>query len=150
MSYLKHLQIFWCQESELSPSLRRASSCSLRPSNDSIFSTLEDRVRTLEARIRDHENRLINVEESGQARDVGPDVEARPEGPGSVVVNIDGIQDPPTDHSMTDGMAISFVDEEDCVFFGEAHPLFTSADDELIVTQGLLQILPSCDIYSAP
>ena len=88
--------------------------------------------------------------ENSQARDAGPDMGARQEGPGSVVVNIDGIQDPPTDHSMTDGMAISFVDEQDCGFFGEANPLFTSTDEELIVSQGRLRILPSCDIYSAP
>ena len=104
----------------------------------SIFSTLEDRVRTLEARIRDHDNRLADVE-NGQARNAkgtrraGPNVEPMPDGPGSVVVKIDDIQDPPTDNSMTDGMAISFVDEQDCGFFGENEPL-----SQLVQTIGSL------------
>jgi hypothetical protein len=36
-----------------------------------------------------------------------------------VVINIEGIRDPPVDNSMTDGMATSLVDEQDCGFFGK-------------------------------
>ncbi|KAJ3460853.1 hypothetical protein MRS44_011720 [Fusarium solani] len=35
-----------------------------------------------------------------------------------VIVNIEGCHDSSIDQSMTDGMAVSFVDEQDCGFFG--------------------------------
>ncbi|CAG9939071.1 unnamed protein product [Clonostachys rosea f. rosea IK726] len=35
-----------------------------------------------------------------------------------VIVHPEGIEDAPTEQSMTDGMALSFVNEEDCGFFG--------------------------------
>lgn len=35
------------------------------------------------------------------------------------MVSVEGIQDLPTDRSQTDGMALSFVDDQDCGFFGK-------------------------------
>jgi hypothetical protein len=37
-----------------------------------------------------------------------------------VIVHPEGIEDAPTEQSMTDGMALSFVNEEDCGFFGKS------------------------------
>jgi len=64
-----------------------------------------------------------------------------------VVVNVEGNQDLPTDHSMTDGMAISFVDEQDCGFFGERtnHSIsFISKGQSTDIKQALLPTLPLC------
>ncbi len=45
---------------------------------------------------------------------------------GGVVINIDGIQDPPPESGTTDGMATvtSLVDEQDCGFFGKEGNVF--------------------------
>lgn len=72
--------------------------------------------------VKQHGDRLTVVE-NDQPKSSAPRLSLSPRPrlniPGTVVVNVEGNQDLPTDHSGTDGMAISFVDEQDCGFFGE-------------------------------
>lgn len=73
-----------------------------------------DRLTVIEARGNEGQCSQRRYEEQARYRDQnGHDSLARHE---SITVHPDGIQDP--SESMTDGMAISFVDDEDCGFFG--------------------------------
>jgi hypothetical protein len=81
---------------------------------------LEAKVKLLETNIEQHNGRLNLVEStlknSGSLRqDVVLPLHHQP---GNVVVNIDEIRESSVGQSMTDGMAVSFVDEQDCGFFG--------------------------------
>ncbi|KAK2478753.1 hypothetical protein H9L39_08127 [Fusarium oxysporum f. sp. albedinis] len=85
-----------------------------------IFAALEAKVKLLETNIEQHNGRLNLVEStlksSGSLRqDVVLPLHHQP---GNVVVNIDEIPENGAGQSMTDGMAVSFVDEQDCGFFG--------------------------------
>ncbi|EMT69337.1 hypothetical protein FOC4_g10001291, partial [Fusarium odoratissimum] len=85
-----------------------------------IFAALEAKVKLLETNIEQHNGRLNLVEStlksSGSLRQdavLPPHHQS-----GNVVVNIDEIPENGAGQSMTDGMAVSFVDEQDCGFFG--------------------------------
>ncbi|KAG9503468.1 hypothetical protein J7337_006313 [Fusarium musae] len=85
-----------------------------------MFAALEAKVKLLETNIEQHNIRLNLVEgtlkTSGSSRqDVTLPLHHQP---GNVVVNIDEIPENGAGQSMTDGMAVSFVDEQDCGFFG--------------------------------
>ncbi|KAH7169928.1 c6 zinc finger domain-containing protein [Dactylonectria macrodidyma] len=85
-----------------------------------LFTALEDKVRALEATVKQQGRRLTDVEVF-QHNVSGPSatLTIQPAAvPSNVVVNVEGIQDQPTGQSMTDGMAVSFVDDQDCGFFG--------------------------------
>jgi hypothetical protein len=94
-----------------------------------VFARLEDRVRLLEATVRQQDSRLRAVEngktkDSSHGTEPAPAVDSDLTAPGGgVVINIEGIQDPSTASSMTDGMATSLVDEQDCGFFGNQETL---------------------------
>lgn len=90
----------------------------------SIFAALEAKVKLLETNIEQHNVRLNLVEgtlkTSGSSRqDVTLPLHHQP---GNVVLNIDEIPENGAGQSMTDGMAVSFVDEQDCGFFGTQTP----------------------------
>lgn len=71
--------------------------------------------------------------------------------PSNVVVNVEGIQDQTTDQSMTDGMALSFVDDQDCGFFGmppTSRLIDNTTDNPML--KGRHRTLLSCVKYSAP
>jgi hypothetical protein len=85
-----------------------------------MFAALEAKVKLLETNIEQHNIRLNSVEGSvkasgGSRQDVTLPLHHQP---GNVVVNIDEIPENGAGQSMTDGMAVSFVDEQDCGFFG--------------------------------
>ncbi|EWY89828.1 hypothetical protein FOYG_07481 [Fusarium oxysporum NRRL 32931] len=85
-----------------------------------IFAALEAKVKLLETNIEQHNGRLNLVESTlKSSRSLRQDV-VLPlhHQPGNVVVNIDEIPENGAGQSMTDGMAVSFVDEQDCGFFG--------------------------------
>lgn len=83
---------------------------------------MESQLKVLETTVQQHERRLANVEsrnkEHNNTLDVDPELPESNDVPNSVVVSLEGLQDPRADRSMTDGMAISFVGEQDCGFFG--------------------------------
>lgn len=83
---------------------------------------MESQLKELESTVQQHERRLAIVEsrrkESNNTLDVDPELPESNDVPNSVVVRLEGLQDPHADRSMTDGMAISFVGEQDCGFFG--------------------------------
>jgi hypothetical protein len=87
----------------------------------SLFAALEAKVNLLEANVSKQDGRLTLVEDSitkaGGIRQKDP-VAHQPKS-GDVVVNIDGMEENCADQSNTDGMAVSFVDEQDCGFFGK-------------------------------
>ncbi|KAF5712451.1 C6 transcription factor [Fusarium globosum] len=89
-----------------------------------IFAALEAKVKLLEANIEQHNVRLSLVEgtlktSEGSRQDVTLPLHHQP---GNVVVNIDEMPENGAGQSMTDGMAVSFVDEQDCGFFGTPIP----------------------------
>lgn len=83
---------------------------------------MESQIKVLETTVQQHERRLANVEsrnkEHNNTLDVDPELPESNNVPNSVVVSLEGLQDARADRSMTDGMAISFVGEQDCGFFG--------------------------------
>lgn len=83
---------------------------------------MESQLKVLETTVQQHDRRLANVEsrnkEQNHRLDVDPEMTLSSGVPNSVVVSLEGLQDPRADRSMTDGMAISFVGEQDCGFFG--------------------------------
>lgn len=83
---------------------------------------MESQLKVLETTVQQHERRLANVEsrnkEQRHTLDVDPGLTETIDVPNSVVVSLEGLEDPRADRSMTDGMAISFVGEQDCGFFG--------------------------------
>ncbi|VTO81501.1 unnamed protein product [Fusarium graminearum] len=81
-----------------------------------LFAALEAKVNLLEANVQKHDGRLLVVEESISKIGNGP-IAHHPKS-GDVVVNIDRMDESCTDQNNTDGMAVSFVDEQDCGFFG--------------------------------
>ncbi|KAF5235599.1 hypothetical protein FAUST_6967 [Fusarium austroamericanum] len=81
-----------------------------------LFAALEAKVNLLEANVQKHDGRLILVEDSISKIGNGP-IAHHPKS-GDVVVNIDRMDESSTDQNNTDGMAVSFVDELDCGFFG--------------------------------
>ena len=94
-----------------------------------MFAALEHKVQLLETTLKGHSDRLDDLEnvrpEQSRSQDQQhqlPIVDNRPPDNflenDDVVINIDGIKDSSNDHRMTDGMAVSFVDEQDCGFFG--------------------------------
>ncbi|KAM0387423.1 hypothetical protein ACHAQC_010792 [Fusarium culmorum] len=83
----------------------------------SLFAALEAKVNLLEANVQKHDGRLLVVEESISKIGNGP-ITHDPKS-GDVVVNIDGMDESCADQNNTDGMAVSFVDEQDCGFFGK-------------------------------
>ncbi|CAH0021927.1 unnamed protein product [Clonostachys rhizophaga] len=91
-----------------------------------IFATLETKVKLLEATVQQQDQRIKAIETSNVRNDRHVELpvarhEAPAPGPGmatGVIVHPEGIEDAPTEQSMTDGMALSFVNEEDCGFFG--------------------------------
>ncbi|KAF5579854.1 hypothetical protein FPCIR_10919 [Fusarium pseudocircinatum] len=85
-----------------------------------MFAALEAKVKLLETNIEQHNIRLNLVEgtiktSGSSSQDVTLPLHHQP---GNVVVNIDEIPENGAGQSMTDGMAVSFVDEQDCGFFG--------------------------------
>ena len=95
-----------------------------------MFAALEHKVQLLETTLKSHSDRLhdlenVRPEHRGlqDQQDQLPIVDSRPSDNfvenDDVVINIDGIKDSSNDHRMTDGMAVSFVDEQDCGFFGK-------------------------------
>ncbi|KAF4990011.1 hypothetical protein FDECE_14526 [Fusarium decemcellulare] len=85
-----------------------------------LFTALETRVKLLELKLEQQNERLTTVESDAgrRGRQVGRDsLEVRPQS-SDVVVNVEGIRDNSAEQSMTDGMAVSFVSEQDCGFFG--------------------------------
>ncbi|KAH8738453.1 fungal-specific transcription factor domain-containing protein [Ilyonectria robusta] len=84
-----------------------------------LFTALEEKVRILEVTVKHQGQRLTEVEACRpNGADPGRPATQLPILPSNVVVNVEGIQDQTTDQSMTDGMALSFVDDQDCGFFG--------------------------------
>jgi hypothetical protein len=91
-----------------------------------VFAALEHKVQLLETTLKGHSDRLSDLEnlgpEHGRLHDQLPILVSRLSdhiaANDDVVINIEGIKDSSHDHSMTDGMAVSFVDEQDCGFFG--------------------------------
>ncbi|KAJ4169167.1 hypothetical protein NW754_011101 [Fusarium falciforme] len=109
-----------------------------------LFAALETRVKLLETKLELQNGRLAAVEsdarrKTGGARQGSLDLrtgrlsteddhaqrrsdEAHQDSlacrSSDVIVNIEGCHDSSIDQSMTDGMAVSFVDEQDCGFFG--------------------------------
>ena len=91
-----------------------------------MFAALEHKVQLLETTLKGHSDRLSDLEslrpEHGRLHDQLPILDSRPSkhivANDDVVINIEGIKDSSHDHNMTDGMAVSFVDEQDCGFFG--------------------------------
>ncbi|WXC64836.1 hypothetical protein SNK03_010647 [Fusarium graminearum] len=81
-----------------------------------LFAALEAKVNLLEANVQKHDVRLLVVEESISKIGNGP-IAHHPKS-GDVVVNIERMDESCTDQNNTDGMAVSFVDEQDCGFFG--------------------------------
>lgn len=83
---------------------------------------MESQLKVLETTVQEHDRRLANIEsrnkEQSHTLDVDPELTESSNEPNSVVVSLEGLQDPRADRSMTDGMAISFVSEQDCGFFG--------------------------------
>lgn len=90
---------------------------------------MEAKVRLLESNIDQHNLRLNTVESrvlrpETSRQDVQLPIQTQDSRPGNLVVNIDEIQDTDAGHSMTDGMAVSLVDEQDCGFFGRSTGIF--------------------------
>lgn len=87
----------------------------------SLFAALEAKVNLLEANVHKQDGRLTLVEnsisKSGGIRQ--NDLDTHQPKSGDVVVNIDRMEENSADQSNTDGMAVSFVDEQDCGFFGK-------------------------------
>ena len=94
-----------------------------------MFAALEHKVQLLEATLKGYGERLqdlenVRPEHRGlqSQQDQLPIVDSRSSDNfvenDDVVINIDGIKDSSNDQRMTDGMAVSFVDEQDCGFFG--------------------------------
>ncbi|RTE73557.1 hypothetical protein BHE90_012026 [Fusarium euwallaceae] len=109
-----------------------------------LFAALETRVKLLETKLELQNGRLTAVESDARRRTGGArqgSLDLRPgrlsteDGHGQrrtdeahqdslecrssdVIVNIEGCHDSSIEQSMTDGMAVSFVDEQDCGFFG--------------------------------
>ncbi|XEV02970.1 hypothetical protein FSHL1_008257 [Fusarium sambucinum] len=97
-----------------------------------LFATLEHKVKLLEASLENHNNRLNRLEKTQPKpltlHDKHSAADERQQENGvsddditvndDVVINIEGINESSTSQSMTDGMAVSFVDEQDCGFFG--------------------------------
>lgn len=83
----------------------------------SLFAALEAKVNLLEANVQKHDGRLLVVEESISKIGNGP-IAHHPKS-GDVVVNIERMDESCTEQNNTDGMAVSFVDEQDCGFFGK-------------------------------
>jgi hypothetical protein len=87
----------------------------------SLFAALEAKVNLLEANVNKQDGRLTLVEDSisnsGGIRQNDP-VAHQPKS-GDVVVDIERMEENCVDQSNTDGMAVSFVDELDCGFFGK-------------------------------
>ncbi|WZH39126.1 Zn2-C6 fungal-type domain-containing protein [Fusarium acuminatum] len=85
-----------------------------------LFAALEAKVNLLEANVNKQDGRLTLVEDSisksGGIRQNDP-VAHQPKS-GDVVVDIERMEENCVDQSNTDGMAVSFVDELDCGFFG--------------------------------
>ncbi|KAF0645900.1 hypothetical protein FPSE5266_07786 [Fusarium pseudograminearum] len=81
-----------------------------------LFAALEAKVNLLEANVQKQDGRLILVEDSISKIGNGP-IAHHPKS-GDVVVNIDKMDESCADQNNTDGMAVSFVDEQDCGFFG--------------------------------
>lgn len=83
---------------------------------------METQLKVLETTVQQHDRRLANVESRNKepSHTLGDDTELTENSnvPNNVVVSLEGLQDPRADRSMTDGMAISFVGEQDCGFFG--------------------------------
>lgn len=83
---------------------------------------MESQLKVLETTVQQQERRLANIEsrssEHNNTLDVDPELSESNNVPNSVVVSLEGLQDARADRSMTDGMAISFVGEQDCGFFG--------------------------------
>lgn len=83
---------------------------------------MESQLKVLETVVQQHAGRLANVESRSKAQshrlDNNTELTENSNEPNSVVVSLEGLQDPRVDRSMTDGMAISFVGEQDCGFFG--------------------------------
>ncbi|RKK75257.1 hypothetical protein BFJ69_g7847 [Fusarium oxysporum] len=90
-----------------------------------IFTALEDKVKLLESTVDQQEKRLTAIESRDQhdrldrhVVQVAPPSTGPSHASANLVVNLEGSQDRQTGQSMTDGMAITFVDEEDRGFFG--------------------------------
>lgn len=85
---------------------------------------MESQIKVLETTVQQHERRLANVESRGKEQshtvDVDPELTESSNVTNNVLVSLEGLQDPRADRSMTDGMAISFVGEQDCGFFGKS------------------------------
>ncbi|RGP72628.1 hypothetical protein FLONG3_6636 [Fusarium longipes] len=88
-----------------------------------LFAALEAKVKLLETNLEQHNSRLDTVEskllEPGTLQQHGQ-LPTHPCNAQSdnLVVNIDEIRESGADQHTTDGMAVSFVDEQDCSFFG--------------------------------
>lgn len=86
---------------------------------------MESQLKVLETTVQQHGRRLANVESRNKEQshtgtfDDDTELTENNNVPNSVVVSLEGLQDPRADRSMTDGMAISFVGEQDCGFFGK-------------------------------
>lgn len=73
----------------------------------------------LEAKLARHDTRIRNIEKCETRYPATPLVEDAV-APGVVILSVEDIQDLPSDGGKTDGMAISFVDDQDCGFFGKS------------------------------
>lgn len=84
---------------------------------------MESQLKVLETTVQQHDRRLANLEsrnkEQNHTLDDDTELTENNNVANSVVVSLEGLQDPRADRSMTDGMAISFVGEQDCGFFGK-------------------------------
>lgn len=99
---------------------------------ESLFASMENQLQVLETTVQQHDRRLANVEsrnkEQSQTLDDDHELNELTDSsivPNRVVVSLEGLQDPQADKSMTDGMAISFVGEQDCGYFGTSLPPVT-------------------------
>lgn len=91
---------------------------------------MENQLKVLETTVQQHDRRLANVEsrnkEQSQSLDDDRELTESSNAPNRVVVSLEGLQDPRAERSMTDGMAISFVGEQDCGYFGTSLPSVTT------------------------
>ncbi|GKU10880.1 hypothetical protein FLAG1_10192 [Fusarium langsethiae] len=95
-----------------------------------LFAALEAKVKLLESNIDQHNSRLNIVESRVLGpgivqQDVQLPIQTNGSRPGNLVVNINEIQESDVGHNITDGMAVSFVDEQDCGFFGRSIRTFS-------------------------
>lgn len=99
----------------------------------SLFATLEERVKTLEETISQHETRLAATENAKRhdptAIDNWPELADRPvsivSSDTAISVNLQDTQEQHNESGTTDGMAMALVDEDECGFFGEKRSMVT-------------------------